>query len=166
MKNNLFFVWMAVYLFLPSSLFGHGGRTDSLGCHNDRQRGGYHCHSGPLAGRSFASKAQATAALERLRSPREESSIKAQDTQLDEVKLKVSIEKLCLEYWPADSEMRAKCQDKQFKALAKLVEGKPSDISETQWKPIFDSCSKKQKNDFKLKWFCINYQLAVLRKAR
>ena len=41
----------------------HGGGLDSLGCHHDRQRGGYHCHRGPLAGRSFASKADAEKAL-------------------------------------------------------------------------------------------------------
>jgi peptidoglycan hydrolase-like protein with peptidoglycan-binding domain len=23
---------------------GHGGRTNSAGCHNDRKNGGYHCH--------------------------------------------------------------------------------------------------------------------------
>lgn len=158
MKNNLFLVWAAMYLFLPSTLFGHDENTDFLGCHNDRQGDGYHCHSGPLDGRSFASKAQAIETLLGI--------ITAQDPQLDEVELKVSIEKLCLGYWPIDSEMRAKCQDKQFAAVAKLVEGKPQDISEAQWNPIFDSCSQEQKNDFRLRWFCVNYQLAVLRKAR
>lgn len=24
--------------------FGHGGGTDSYGCHNERRTGGYHCH--------------------------------------------------------------------------------------------------------------------------
>lgn len=47
----------------PVSLFGHGGRTDALGCHYNRKAGGYHCHSGPLAGQSFATKADALAAL-------------------------------------------------------------------------------------------------------
>ncbi len=89
----------------------------------------------------------------------------SQDTQLDETELKASIEKLCLGYWPTDSEMRAKCQDKQFAGLAKLEEGKPSDISEAQWNPIFDSCLKELNNDFKLRWWCVNYQLAKIRKA-
>src|SRR5260221_8895980 len=49
------------YLFIAclsaSSLaFGHGGGLDSEGCHNDKKAGGYHCHRGPLAGKSFASK--------------------------------------------------------------------------------------------------------------
>ena len=25
--------------------FAHGGRTNASGCHNDRKRGGYHCHN-------------------------------------------------------------------------------------------------------------------------
>ena len=41
----------------------HGGRLDSLGCHHDRKRGGYHCHRGELAGQSFASKAEAEQAV-------------------------------------------------------------------------------------------------------
>ena len=41
----------------------HGGGLDSLGCHNDRKRGEYHCHRGELAGRTFASRAEAEEAL-------------------------------------------------------------------------------------------------------
>ena len=41
----------------------HGGGLDSLGCHNDRNRGEYHCHRNELAGRTFASKAEAEKAL-------------------------------------------------------------------------------------------------------
>ncbi len=55
---------IAIGTLFSSVALGHGGRTDSLGCHNDRQRGGYHCHSGALAGRSFSSKAEALRALE------------------------------------------------------------------------------------------------------
>lgn len=54
---------------LSPPLAAHGGGLDSRGCHNDRQRGGYHCHQGPLAGRSFVSAAEAIAALERLALP-------------------------------------------------------------------------------------------------
>ncbi len=53
-----------ISLFLPTALFGHGGRTDSLGCHHDRKNGGYHCHSGPLSGQSFGSKEEALCSLE------------------------------------------------------------------------------------------------------
>ncbi len=57
----------------------HGGGLDSLGCHHDRKRGGYHCHRGTLAGRSFNSKTEAQAALAALEkapqpSPRAETS--------------------------------------------------------------------------------------------
>lgn len=55
---------IAFGMVFSSQALGHGGRTDSLGCHHDRQRGGYHCHSGPLAGQSFSSKEEALRALE------------------------------------------------------------------------------------------------------
>src|SRR5688572_3648245 len=48
---------------LPTPALSHGGGLDSLGCHRDRKLGGYHCHKGPLAGRYFASKAEALSAL-------------------------------------------------------------------------------------------------------
>jgi len=89
----------------------------------------------------------------------------AQDTQLDETELKESIEKLCREYWAIDREMRAKCQDKQFTGVANLAKGKPPDIGEAQWHSIFDDCAEELKNDFKLRWWCVNYQLALTRKA-
>src|SRR5258706_16177732 len=37
--------------------FAHGGGLDGDGCHNDKKAGNYHCHRGPLAGQTFASKA-------------------------------------------------------------------------------------------------------------
>ena len=60
---------------LPSDLAAHGGGLDSLGCHHDRKRGGYHCHRGPLAGQSFASKAEALEAL-RERKPSQPTATK------------------------------------------------------------------------------------------
>ena len=49
--------------------FSHGGGIDSYGGHNDRVSGGYHFHRGPLAGRSYASKAAALRALRAHASP-------------------------------------------------------------------------------------------------
>ena len=46
------------------SVHAHGGGLDAHGCHHDRKNGGYHCHQGPLAGQSFASKSEMLAALE------------------------------------------------------------------------------------------------------
>lgn len=31
-------------LFATNNAIGHGGRTNSAGCHNDNKNGGYHCH--------------------------------------------------------------------------------------------------------------------------
>ena len=49
--------------------YAHGGGLDSHGCHHDRKNGGYHCHQGPLAGQSFASKREMLAALEARNKP-------------------------------------------------------------------------------------------------
>lgn len=54
----------AVLELLPLAALAHGGGLDSYGCHHDRKHGGYHCHRGPLAGRSFSSKAEAMRALD------------------------------------------------------------------------------------------------------
>lgn len=60
-----YFFYIALSVLLSyAAAFSHGGGLDSLGCHHDRARGGYHCHRGPLAGRSFASKAEAEKALQ------------------------------------------------------------------------------------------------------
>ena len=48
-----------VLLMIPTAVLSHGGGLDSVGCHHDRKRGGYHCHRGSLAGQSFSSKAEA-----------------------------------------------------------------------------------------------------------
>ncbi len=50
-------------VMFPPPVIAHAGRTDSFGCHNDRRQGEYHCHSGPLAGQAFDSKAEASRAL-------------------------------------------------------------------------------------------------------
>jgi len=46
----------------PSAAAPHGGGLDTYGCHHDRKQGGYHCHRGEFAGRSFASQAEMQAA--------------------------------------------------------------------------------------------------------
>jgi len=40
----------------------HSGGLDTYGCHHDRKQGGYHCHRGEFARRSFASQAEMLAA--------------------------------------------------------------------------------------------------------
>ena len=66
-------VWFAL-LILPPPLRAHSGGLDSLGCHYSRKAGGYHCHRGPLAGRSFGSKAEAQDALAVLQEKSETAS--------------------------------------------------------------------------------------------
>ena len=53
MKNLIIAIALA---FVTSTLFAHNGGRDSYGCHHDRKRGGYHCHTGEFAGKSFSSK--------------------------------------------------------------------------------------------------------------
>lgn len=55
---------LAMAMTFPSLAFAHGGGLDAYGGHNDRKHGGYHVHRGPLAGKSYPSKA---AMLEDLR---------------------------------------------------------------------------------------------------
>ena len=53
----------------PDPVMAHGERTDSYGCHNQRSDGTYHCHSGPLAGRSFPNQAAMLAARSSANTP-------------------------------------------------------------------------------------------------
>ena len=50
-------------LCMAAIAYSHGGGLDSQGGHHDRKSGGYHFHRGPLAGRSFSSKSDASRAL-------------------------------------------------------------------------------------------------------
>ena len=43
------------------------------GCHHDRKLGGYHCHQGPLGGKTFRSQADMLAMLKEL-DPRRDSA--------------------------------------------------------------------------------------------
>lgn len=54
--RKFFVLLLALGLLLPSVAVPHGGGIDRYGCHHDRTRGGYHCHQGPLAGNTFASR--------------------------------------------------------------------------------------------------------------
>jgi hypothetical protein len=54
----------AALIIVASRARAHGGGRDKLGCHHDRKNGGYHCHTGKLAGQSFPSKEAAQKALE------------------------------------------------------------------------------------------------------
>ncbi|HXG52543.1 MAG TPA: YHYH domain-containing protein [candidate division Zixibacteria bacterium] len=47
---------LALLFLVPAAARAHGGGLDTHGCHHDRKAGGYHCHRGPLAGRSFSSR--------------------------------------------------------------------------------------------------------------
>lgn len=55
------FVGVAAFLFLigSGSVFAHGGRLNSQGCHNNRKTGDYHCHravAAPSSGSDYKSK--------------------------------------------------------------------------------------------------------------
>src|SRR5437764_243227 len=42
----------------PHVAIPQGGGLDAYGCPHNRKQGGYHCHQGQFAGRSFASQAE------------------------------------------------------------------------------------------------------------
>jgi len=46
---------LALCAAAPLAALAHNGKLDKHGCHKDRNKGGYHCHSGALKGESFAS---------------------------------------------------------------------------------------------------------------
>jgi len=39
-------IWMALQACFVTPVLAHGGGLNAEGCHNDRKRGGYHCHRG------------------------------------------------------------------------------------------------------------------------
>jgi hypothetical protein len=55
---------LSAFALTTVTVLAHGGGLDSNGCHHDRKHGGYHCHQGPLAGQSFASKQEMLDALQ------------------------------------------------------------------------------------------------------
>ena len=55
-----------------STASAHGGGMDGYGGHNNRKAGNYHFHKGPLAGRTYDSKAEGIAALNLLKSKKSE----------------------------------------------------------------------------------------------
>lgn len=79
MKARRLLLALCAASLFSSMALSHGGGLDSLGCHHDRKRGGYHCHRGELAGQSFASKADALKAVNAQQKPREES--RAEDNE-------------------------------------------------------------------------------------
>ena len=58
----LFAVALAI-AHIPVPACSHAGDVDIHGCHLIPMHGGYHCHSGPLAGRRFISKSEAMTAI-------------------------------------------------------------------------------------------------------
>ncbi len=60
--------------FVSSIAWSHGGGLDGFGCHHNRKLGGYHCHRGPFAGHSFASKAEMLATFSGPESPAQTES--------------------------------------------------------------------------------------------
>lgn len=59
---KLFFVVGLIVALRITPAGAHGGGLDSNGGHNNRKTGGYHYHRGPMAGQSYTSKTEATAA--------------------------------------------------------------------------------------------------------
>ncbi len=53
--------------FVSITAGAHPGGQDRHGCHTNQATGIYHCHKGPLKGRSFASEAAMLKALAALR---------------------------------------------------------------------------------------------------
>lgn len=58
----------ALTLILTLPAFAHGGGLNASGCHNDRKRGGYHCHgTRQNTGLTLLSKAKRKAAFSKVK---------------------------------------------------------------------------------------------------
>ena len=67
---------LSAFALTTVTVHAHSGGLDSNGCHHDRKHGGYHCHQGPLAGQSFASKQAMLDTLEAGHQPPKDLTIK------------------------------------------------------------------------------------------
>ena len=65
--KSLFATWLA---FISLHASAHPGGQDRYGCHMNQATGIYHCHKGPLKGRSFGSEAAMLKALKALKALR------------------------------------------------------------------------------------------------
>ncbi|HEX5093155.1 MAG TPA: hypothetical protein VFV84_10755 [Burkholderiales bacterium] len=54
---------LGALLATSAAAHAHGEKLDPYGCHKNRGAGGYHCHKGPFAGRSFQSQEEMLKAL-------------------------------------------------------------------------------------------------------
>ena len=57
----------SVLLLCTGVAYGHGGRTDSTGGHNDKNTGGYHCHKEPCFSNHQESEATFNEAIQEKR---------------------------------------------------------------------------------------------------
>jgi hypothetical protein len=62
-KRAIALITGILLLLSHAVLNAHSGGLDAHGGHNDRKAGNYHFHRGPLAGQTYASKADALRAL-------------------------------------------------------------------------------------------------------
>jgi hypothetical protein len=70
-------------LVVPASGVAHPGALDKVGCHNNRKKGTYECHKGPLKGRTFKTKEEAQKAFEKDRKAPVASNKNAANTKPD-----------------------------------------------------------------------------------
>ena len=83
-------------LLAPGPVSAHDSALDRNGCHENRPWGGYHCHSGPLAGQYFQSRQDAERAMpkrareQRARPPRDPDNIfgRAEVTDDDTIRVR------------------------------------------------------------------------------
>ena len=65
---NITLALTAVIFLLPCMVFAHGGGLDKNGGHNDRKRGGYHCHREPCYENQLKTETETLNAISEARS--------------------------------------------------------------------------------------------------
>jgi len=72
----------------------------------------------------------------------------------------------CAQEWPDDFRMRAYCEEQQREGLKQLRKGRPSDISEIDFKTVRTKCAQEWQTDFRMRAYCEEQQFEAIRKLR
>lgn len=70
----------------------------------------------------------------------------------------------CTEQWPDDYSMEQFCRQQQNKAVDKLKEGGPRDMSFKVFERIREHCGRQWPDDYTMRAFCEEQQIKAWRK--
>ena len=71
-----------------------------------------------------------------------------------ESEIKTTIKEHCQSEWPDDEKMKAYCEQLQYEGIETLNQGKPENISDSEFNVIHDECEKEWPTDYQMRAFC------------